>query len=78
MTVDFVDTLAVLWISAAYFRTVICLGSDNCKTMWLNIEVSWDVTACRRGNCHFRPTAAVLNLQRCDAVRILDNGSCTI
>lgn len=48
--VDVVDTLAVLWIAAVCFKTVICLGSDKCKTMWLNIEVFWDVTACRRGN----------------------------
>jgi len=78
ITVDFVDILAVLWIAAVYFKTVISLGRDNCKTMWLNIEVFWDVTACRRENSHYRRSAAVLNLQRCDAVRILDHGGCTM
>jgi hypothetical protein len=29
--VVFVDTIAVLWIVAVYFKTVICLGRDNVK-----------------------------------------------
>jgi len=52
--VDFVDTLAVLWIAAVCFKTVICLGRDKCKTMWLNIEVFWDVTPRRLVNSYRR------------------------
>jgi hypothetical protein len=48
----FLDIVAVLWIAAVYFKTVICLGRGSCKAMWLNIEFLWDVTACRRGNSH--------------------------
>jgi hypothetical protein len=50
--VVFVGILAVFWTAAVYFKTVICLGRDNCKTVWLNIEVFWVVTACRRVNSH--------------------------
>jgi hypothetical protein len=58
-------------------KTVICLGRDNCITMWLNIEVFWDITAYRRGNNYLRHTVEVLNLQRYDALKFLDHGSCT-
>jgi len=40
ITVDFVDTLAVLWIAAVYFKTVTCLGEITVKQCVLTLKSS--------------------------------------